>query len=167
MTGAAKPGASGGSDTAGVIAPPPLIYAGFLLLGLALGYVWPMAIFGADLPPVAVRALAAALAAIGVAIGIAGFLQFRRAGTEVRPDRPTTALVETGLYRYSRNPLYVAQAFIYAGLAVAADNWWALVLLLPTMMLIRYGVVAREEAYLERKFGEAYRAYKSRVRRWL
>jgi protein-S-isoprenylcysteine O-methyltransferase Ste14 len=104
--------------------------------------------------------------AAGIATGIVGFLQFRRAGTDVRPDQPTTALVTDGIYRYSRNPLYIAQALIYAGIALAADSLWALALLVPTLIVIRYGVIAREEAYLERKFSDDYRRYKTAVRRW-
>ena len=154
-------------DTAAVIAPPPLIYAGFLLLGIALNYGWPMAIVGGDFSREIRFAVAAALGAIGIAIGIAGFLQFRRAGTDVRPDRPTTALVTDGLYRYSRNPLYLSQTLVYVAIALAADDWWAFVMVVPTVLLIHTGVIAREEAYLERKFGDAYRAYKTRVRRWL
>jgi len=157
----------GQRDTAGVIAPPPLIYAGFLLAGVALNYGWPMAIVGADFSREIRFAVAAALGALGIVVGVAGFLQFRRAGTDVRPDRPTTALVTDGLYRYSRNPLYVSQTLVYLAIALAADDWWAFVLILPTLLLIQTGVIAREEAYLERKFGDSYRAYKAGVRRWL
>ena len=77
------------------------------------------------------------------------------------------ALVTGGIYRHTRNPLYVALALVYAGIAVAADSLWALMFLAPCLGVIRYGVIAREEAYLERKFGEEYRRFKSAVRRWL
>ncbi len=155
------------ADVAGVIAPPPLIYGGFLLVGIALNLAWPMAIVGRDLPDEARYAIAAVLGGLGLAIAMAALLQFHKAGTAVHPHHPTSALVTTGLYRYSRNPIYVAQTAIYLAIAVLADNWWALILILPTLMLIHGGVIVREEAYLERIFGEAYRAYRSGVRRWL
>lgn len=156
-----------GDDVAGVIAPPPLIYLGFLVAGFGFGYRWPLAII-ADGIPTAVRAgLGAVLAILGIVIAVAGFRQFRKAGTNVRPDQPTTALVTSGVYRYSRNPLYLALTLVYAGIAVAADNLWALAFLLPALVVMRYGVIAREEVYLERKFGDDYRRFKARVRRWL
>lgn len=158
---------SDGGEVAGVIAPPPLIYLGFLAVGLALGYRWPLVIVGDRLSSAARLDGAIALLALGIVIGIVGFRQFRRAATNVRPDRPTTALVTDGIYRYSRNPLYVSQALIYAAIALAADNLWALVLLMPTLVVVQYGVIVREEAYLERTFGDDYLRFKAAVRRWL
>ena len=152
-------------DVAGVIAPPPLIFGGFLVAGLLLNAAWPLPVVDVARP---VRyAAGAALALLGIAIGLAGFVEFRRAGTDVRPERPTTALVTTGPFRVSRNPLYISQTLVYLGVAVAAESFWALALLVPTLAVIRVGVIAREEIYLERKFGDAYRSYKARVRRWL
>jgi protein-S-isoprenylcysteine O-methyltransferase Ste14 len=157
----------GGEDVAGVIAPPPLIYLGFLAVGLGFSYLWPLMIVGDSIPTAARLGVGAALAAMGVVIGVVGFRQFRKAGTNVRPDQPTTALVTEGIYRYSRNPLYISQALVYSGIAFAADSLWALAFLVPTLVVVRYGVVAREEAYLERKFGDDYRRFKEAVRRWL
>ena len=153
-------------DIAGVIAPPPLVFGGFLVAGLVLNAVWALPVAGGLARSVR-DAIGAALALLGIAIGLAGFFAFRRAGTDVRPERPTTALVMTGPYRVSRNPLYISQTLVYLGVAVAADSGWALALLVPTLAVVRFGVIAREEAYLERKFGDPYRIYKSRVRRWL
>ncbi|HTZ77338.1 MAG TPA: isoprenylcysteine carboxylmethyltransferase family protein [Stellaceae bacterium] len=154
-------------DVAGVVAPPPLIFLGFLVVGLAIGHFWPLAVVDGSLP-VAVRiAVGTAVAVLSLAMGMAGLRQLRRAGTNVRPDRPTTALVRDGIYRYSRNPLYTALAFLYAGIAFAADSLWALMLLVPALLVIRYGVIAREEAYLERRFGDDYRNFTATVRRWL
>ena len=154
-------------DVAGVIAPPPLIFVGFLVLGLGLSHLWPLAIVGSGIPTVLRTGVGAALAALGLVIAILGFRQFRKAGTDVRPDRATTALITGGIYRYSRNPLYLSLALFYAGIAFAANSLWALALLVPTLAVIRYGVIAREEAYLERKFGDDYRRFKATVRRWL
>lgn len=158
---------AGRRDVAGVIAPPPLIFIGFLVVGLGLSVVRPLPIVGGALP-IGVRvALGAAFMLAGIALAVAGFLVFRRAGTDVRPDRPSTALVTTGPFGWSRNPLYLSQSLVYIGIALAADSAWALALLVPTLIVIRYGVIAHEEAYLERRFGDTYRRYRARVRRWL
>lgn len=90
-----------------------------------------------------------------------------RAGTNVPTNRPTTAMVDKGPYRFTRNPIYLGMFGGLFGLAIAFDTLWLLATLVLFALVIRYGVVAREEAYLERKFGEAYRAYRKRVRRWL
>jgi protein-S-isoprenylcysteine O-methyltransferase Ste14 len=153
-------------DVAGVIAPPPLIYLGFLLAGLVLNWIWPS--WPSDAAAPAFRyGLGGVLVAAGLAIAAAGIRQFRRAGTEVRPHRPSTALVTGGVFRFSRNPLYLSLTSVYLGVALAAGSVWALGLLAPALGLMRYGVIAREETYLERKFGDAYRDYKRTVRRWL
>lgn len=130
-------------DVAGVIAPPPLIFGGFLVLGLALGFVWPAPLFDADVAPTSRYAIGAALAVAGIGIAVIGFLQFRRAGTDVRPDRPSTALVTDGVFGLSRNPLYVSQTLVYLGIALAANNAWAFGLIVPTLLVIRFGVIAR------------------------
>src|SRR5262245_12473911 len=90
-----------------------------------------------------------------------------RGGSNVPTNLPTTAIVESGPYRFTRNPIYLGQFLGLIGLAIAFDNLWLLIMLVPFALVIRYGVVAREEAYLERKFGDVYRGYRSRVRRWL
>ena len=80
---------------------------------------------------------------------------------------PTKALATRGPYRFSRNPGYGAIAFLYTALTLTFGGWWSILALIPTILLIRYAVISREERYLERKFGEEYRAYKARVRRWI
>jgi protein-S-isoprenylcysteine O-methyltransferase Ste14 len=81
--------------------------------------------------------------------------------------KPTTALVTEGPFRYSRNPSYVALTLLYVGVALLINALWILLLVVPALVVLRYGVIAREEAYLTRKFGEAYRQYTTQVRRWL
>jgi protein-S-isoprenylcysteine O-methyltransferase Ste14 len=107
------------------------------------------------------------LIALGIAIFVAGVRNFSRAGTPVRSARPVRTLVTTGIHSWSRNPIYVGMFLVYANIGIAALSPWILILTLPLAITIRYGVVAREEAYLERRFGDAYRTYKARVRRWL
>ena len=150
------------TDRPGVIAPPPLIYLVFILIGVGLELVWPTA-----LAPIWARwPVGGSLIVIGIIIVVTVFRRFRQAGTNIEPYKPTTAIVTDGLFRFSRNPVYVAGAAAHFGIAIAADSLWILELLLPALLVIRYGVIAREERYLEAKFGEEYLAYKARVRRW-
>jgi protein-S-isoprenylcysteine O-methyltransferase Ste14 len=102
-----------------------------------------------------------------LALFIWAVVTMTRAGSNVPTNLPTTTIVTSGPYRFTRNPIYLAMILGLAGLAVALDDLWLLVALVPFWLVIRYAVVAREEAYLERKFGEVYRVYRSRVRRWL
>ena len=90
-----------------------------------------------------------------------------RAGSNVPTNLPTTTIVESGPYRFTRNPISLSKFLGLIGLAIAFDNLWLLMMLVPFALVIRYGVVVREKAYLERKFGDAYRGYRSHVRRWL
>ena len=144
------------TDNAGVAVPPPLVYA----LGFGIGY-------GLDrLKPVPLG-LGWVLAAAGVALAASAIALFRRAGTSPVPIQPTTALVVQGPYRFTRNPMYVGLAALYAGVTLLVDSLWPLLLLPVVLVVIRWRVITREEAYLERKFGDAYRAYTTRVRRWL
>jgi protein-S-isoprenylcysteine O-methyltransferase Ste14 len=154
------------TGTAGVIARPPLLFLAALLLGLASDHVlpFPFAVAAADLVH---WIIASFLILIGVAFAAAGIRDFSRAGTPVPTNEPTRALVTTGIHGWSRNPIYVGMFLVYGGIGVAARSPWTLILTLPLAITIRYGVVAREEAYLERRFGNAYRDYKSCVRRWL
>jgi protein-S-isoprenylcysteine O-methyltransferase Ste14 len=112
-------------------------------------------------------AIAGGLILIGLALLVAGIRNFSRVGTPVPGNQPTRVLVTTGVHAWSRNPIYLGMFLLYAGIGVAARSPWILMLTLPLAITIRYGVVGREEAYLERRFGVAYRDYKARVRRWL
>jgi protein-S-isoprenylcysteine O-methyltransferase Ste14 len=152
--------------TTGIITRPPVLYLACLLLGLALDRVLPLPL---DLPGTALMQWMAGggLILIGVAIVAAGIRNFTHAGTPVPSNQPVRALVTTGIHGWSRNPIYVGMFLLYAGIGIAAGSLWVLILALPLAVVLRYGVVAREEAYLERRFGEAYRDYKARVRRWL
>ena len=80
---------------------------------------------------------------------------------------PTTAIVVHGPYRFTRNPMYVSLVGLYAGVTLFVNSAWPLILLPAVVLLVQRQVIAREEAYLEAKFGEEYRAYKARVRRWI
>jgi protein-S-isoprenylcysteine O-methyltransferase Ste14 len=150
---------------AGVVVPPPLIYAGALLLGLAVDYFVQGPATGL---PWSLRLPAGTvLVLIGFAVPLVASAQFRMANTDVRPWKPSTALVTTGIYRYTRNPMYASLTLIFLGVALLADSVITLALLPPLLVVIATAVIRREEHYLEITFGEEYRQYKRRVRRWI
>ncbi len=150
-------------DAPNVIAVPPLIYLAFLAVGLLLDYLFPVPVL-----PNSIQY------AVGFGISIASglimpfvLLRFKNANTNFDPRKPTTRIITTGPYRYSRNPSYVSLTMLYLGIAIAADSVWVLAGLIPTLVVMHYGVILREEQYLENKFGEEYLRYKNTVRRWL
>ena len=150
-------------DTAGVVAPPPLIY----LAALGAGFKLSRSIGRGSLPlkvrvPVGVGALAA-----GTSLMRSFFQAFARAGTPLDPYKPSKAIVTDGPYRLSRNPAYLGMTLTYAGISLLSDSPWALAPLPIAVAVVDRGVIAREEGYLERKFGAAYLDYKRGVRRWI
>ncbi len=147
-----------GKDRAGVIAPPPLIYVAFFLAGWMFRHALPR--WGS--PPIGW-----ALIAIGLISISRGAMEMFRARTHIDVYKPTKTLVTTGPFRFSRNPLYVSLTLLYAGAALAMGLTAALALLPLVLGIVHFGVIRREERYLEEKFGEAYRAYCQRVRRWI
>jgi protein-S-isoprenylcysteine O-methyltransferase Ste14 len=151
------------ADNPGVIAPPPLIYAGALAIGLLANKLCP----NSFLPRGLSRVLGWPLIVGGLVIGSLGFREMRRAETNVDPRQPTTAIVTEGPYRFTRNPLYLSMTLIYAGITALANALPAAVLFPIVLRIVRRGVIEREERYLERKFGDEYLIYKARVRRWL
>ena len=150
-------------DSAGVVAPPPLIYLGGLAVGFALEALLP----GTSVPA-AVRWVLGGRSARRWR-GLLGSFNtaFQRKGTAVEPWKPTTAIVTTGPYRLTRNPAYLGMALVYIGIALLADALWVLVPLPVVLLIIDRMVIAREERYLERKFGQEYLDYKGRARRWI
>ncbi len=150
-------------DSPGVVAPPPLIYGAFLLLGLTLEYLFPFSV----LPDWIGYFVGGPLIAAGFTVAIAAIRTFRQAGTNLDVRKPATAIVAAGPFRHSRNPIYLAVTMVYLGIGLAAGSLWVLGLVLPCLAVMRTGVIAREERYLERKFGEEYLAYKRAVRRWI
>ncbi len=152
-------------DGANVLFPPPLIYLGGLALGIFAGRLLGLPSLG--LHP-AVRDLPGGiLAVLGQVVSFTGAGTFRRRGTAVLPFKPASCLVTSGIYRWTRNPMYVGMALTYAGVAIFVNSLAALVLLPVVLAIIQTQVIAREEAYLERAFGHDYAGYKKRVRRWL
>jgi protein-S-isoprenylcysteine O-methyltransferase Ste14 len=152
-------------DDAGIRFPPPLIYLGVLLIGIGAEWFVPLRSFGLDRALLVILGVALVLAGILLAMTAIGL--FRRAGTTPEPWTSTTAIVTGGVYRFTRNPMYVGMALLYAGLALIADAPIALILLPVVLLIVQTQVIAREERYLAAKFGESYLDYKRRVRRWL
>jgi protein-S-isoprenylcysteine O-methyltransferase Ste14 len=153
-------------ETARVIIRPPLAWALAVVAGFALDWLVPMPFLPEeeDWPA---GLLGAVVFVLALALAIWAMDTMTRAGTNIPTNRPTTAIVEGGPYRLTRNPIYMGMFGGLIGLGIAFDSPWLLLMLVPFALVIRYGVVAREEAYLERKFGDAYRSYRRRVRRWL
>jgi protein-S-isoprenylcysteine O-methyltransferase Ste14 len=148
-----------------VIAPPPLIYLAVLGVGVAVHFLWePWRLF-----PVGWIGHAAGWPVFGVALLL--FLwslrTFARQGEDIRIEKPTNALVNDGPYCFSRNPIYGALTLAYAGISLIVNTIWPLVGLPLVLAVMHYGVIRREERYLEGLFGDQYRQYQTRVRRWL
>jgi protein-S-isoprenylcysteine O-methyltransferase Ste14 len=150
-------------DNAGVVAPPPLIYLGPLLLGLLLNRKLRVPF----LPRRVARALGWPLLVGGVSL--IGWFEWamRYADTPANPYKPVSNLATDGPFRYTRNPAYLSMAMIYAGISSLANALSSILLLPAALLVIQRGVIEREERYLERKFGEEYLHYKEQVRRWV
>jgi protein-S-isoprenylcysteine O-methyltransferase Ste14 len=150
-------------DTPGPIARPPVLYLGSILAGSALHWLRPVAV----VPAAWAVPLGAPLILAASVVFLLSVRVFRSAGTPIQSVRPTTRIVETGPYRFSRNPIYVAFTALHLGIGLAVNSAWFFATLMLTLVLVSYGVIAREERYLERRFGDEYVRYKAAVRRWL
>jgi protein-S-isoprenylcysteine O-methyltransferase Ste14 len=153
-------------DYADVAIKPPLLFLGALALGCLLTVLLPIGP-GLASPNGLALTVGSIFIALGFALALFSAWAFHRAGTNVVPGQPATALVTTGPYQVTRNPIYVGFVLLYFGLAVVLTSVWVLVLIVPTVMILQRGVIAPEEAYLEQKFDDSYRRYKARVPRWL
>ncbi len=151
------------NDSPKVIAPPPLIFLSGLLLGGLISWFFPFAFLPKNLATIGGIALAVA----GLTIIVTTIVQMRRAKTNVEPWKPTTAILDDGLYAVSRNPIYAAMCLIYLGVTFLFNSFWFLPPLVLVLLIVHHGVITREEKYLTRKFGDEYLNYKNRVRRWV
>ena len=150
-------------DNPGVIAFPPALFAGTLAIGLLLHFIFPVAFL-----PQMIAIASGVIVLVGAAlIAVSAFRAMRRAQTAVNPSLPTTAIVSDGAFGFSRNPIYLSLTLLYIGIALLFDALWALLLLLPLIVVVQNGVIKREERYLEQKFGDEYLHYKASVRRWV
>jgi protein-S-isoprenylcysteine O-methyltransferase Ste14 len=144
---------------------PPLILATTIVLGCLLQWPLPLGFLASFGPswrmPIGVFAIAA-----GISLAVTGRRLLTRLGTNVSPLRPTTALATDGTFRWTRNPLYSGGTVVMFGIALVFALDWLLLLIVPSVLLLHFGVVKREEQYLERKFGDQYRHYKLNVARY-
>ena len=150
-------------EGSGVTFPPPFIYLIGLLLGIGVNRLIPLPF----LPGHLVWLVGGAFIVAWLAVMIPAVTSFGRAKTPINPTKPVTALVTTGIFGITRNPMYVSLALLYLGIACITNSLWAIIFLIPVLMIVRVAVIAREERYLDSKFGDEYRRYKSKVRRWL
>jgi protein-S-isoprenylcysteine O-methyltransferase Ste14 len=154
------------SATPHMLVPPPLLYGAALVLGLIVQKRRPAPLMPRILSPLR-RLAGGALLAGGIATGVWGVRAMQQAGQSPDPEKPTTALVMDGPFRYSRNPLYLTMTATYLGITLLRNNLWGALLLPGLLPLIQRGAIEREEEYLRQRFGEDYRAYAERVPRWL
>jgi protein-S-isoprenylcysteine O-methyltransferase Ste14 len=152
------------SDAANLgLVRPPFVYLGSIALGLVIHYAWP-----ARFVPASVSTPAGVtLTLLAVGLFVAAVRTFRSAGTPVPGNQPTTVIVRTGPYRFSRNPIYLAFSLFQLGLAVWVNSLGLLITLIPAVSLMAFVVIPREERYLEARFPSEYSSYKAAVRRWL
>jgi protein-S-isoprenylcysteine O-methyltransferase Ste14 len=153
-------------DTPGVIAPPPLLAAAAVVLGLLLDWLLPAYLLRVLLSFPERMVIGVVLLAAGLALVVSANLAFRDAGTNVEPWKPSLAIVTRGIFAWLRNPMYVGGLVALIGLAVLLASDWMVVMTVALAFVLHLGVVKREERYLEAKFGDAYRRYKETVPRY-
>lgn len=153
-------------DTAGVIAPPPLLALAVIVIGLILDWLLPAYVLTVLLDLTERIVVGVILIAAGGGLAISAIGIFRAAGTHVEPWKPSLALATGGVFNWLRNPMYVGVTLILAGLAILLASDWMLVMTIVFVPVIHFGVVKREERYLEAKFGDDYRRYTARVPRY-
>ena len=145
------------------IVRPPFVY----LVSLAAGVLIQLAAPFPFLPGTLALPLGAPLVVVAIALFAWSAATFRAAGTPVPARKPTTTIVRSGPFRFSRNPIYLAFSLFQLGIAMWLNSVWLLATLAGAAALMHYVVIRREEAYLERRFGAQYLNYKLSVRRWL
>ncbi len=147
-------------DTAGVVAPPPLIALATVVAGLVMDWLYPLFFLGGYFTWTVRLVVGFVLIAAGALLAIVAERSFSRFGTNA------LALATGGIYRRLRNPMYVGLCLIVAGIGIALGSEWTLLMLVPMALILHHGVVLREERYLEAKFGDDYRRYKAAVPRY-
>jgi len=152
-----------GEDRHPFVPPPPLVYAGFFVVGLALDYLWPAPLLSATVQ----YAIGFALVAAGLALFGLTLREFATAGTSADHRKPTTTVITSGPFARSRNPVYVSMTVCFVGAAIAVDGPLVLAMVAPAVAVIRGFVIRREEAYMACKFGVDYERYTATVRRWI
>ncbi|MCB1672002.1 MAG: isoprenylcysteine carboxylmethyltransferase family protein [Gammaproteobacteria bacterium] len=143
--------------------PPPLVFVAFLVVGLVLHLVWPVRLTDSLL----LRFAGATLCVLAIVALLAIGLMFHKHQTSIAPWEPTTRVLDHGPYAFSRNPIYVAFCFLAIGIGLSQNSLWMSLSFIPSAFVVFHTAIVREEEYLEKKFGEQYRRYKAKVRRWI
>jgi protein-S-isoprenylcysteine O-methyltransferase Ste14 len=151
-------------DAPNVVIHPPIALGMAIVIGFAANWVYPL-----PFTPPGIAHIELGLVVIAGAMLLVRWAvqTFRRAKTNILTNQATLAIVSAGPFAYSRNPIYVGALVGLIGFALVANSLWFLIALVPMFLVLEFGVIAREEAYLTRKFGQPYLDYKSKVRRWL
>ena len=143
--------------------PPPFIFILLMIVGAGISQFLPVGLGIVE----SFRLVGGVFVIAGLVIIVLINSSFKRVGTAIEPWKPTTQLLTSGFYAWSRNPIYLAFCLITLGIGILLDDFWILISFIPSVITVYYVAIAREEAYLEQKFGEQYKSYQSRVRRWL
>jgi len=151
------------ADHPDVIALPPIIFLGCAVLGSLLQFIFPIRVMRYSVS----LSLGVVLAVVSAFLAIWAVRVMNAAGTNVRPDRPALTIVRSGPYRFTRNPMYLSLCLLQLALGLVLDGWIPLLFTIPLILILHFGVILREESYLEAKFGEQYLALKREVRRWI
>jgi len=154
------------SDHSNVVVFPPVVPIVTIALGVVLQWVFPLGVL-VHFDQFQRAAIGLSLFIIGALISSTGSVTLTRSKTNVLPSRPTLKIVSAGIYKWTRNPIYVGGTFAMVGIAVAFALDWLVLLQVPAHLILHYGIIRREERYLEQKFGDEYRSYKTRVPRYL
>jgi protein-S-isoprenylcysteine O-methyltransferase Ste14 len=163
MAGTIDSDDSKSSDHPNVIALPPLIYLTALIIGVIANFIDPRPLF----PGRIAFWVGAAMVVACVSLAVWARVTMKRAGTNINPYEPALQIVTAGPYGFTRNPMYLAMVIGYLGVVLMVNGVWPAVVTIPLVWTIQWGVIAREESYLDARFGETYRSYRARVRRWL
>lgn len=147
--------------------PPPIIFIILMLLSYGLHYIYPLSLIGPLTGSLILTCLGGALVLLSLVCIFYLSRVFNRLKTHIEPWKPTSAIITTGIYGYSRNPIYVAFAVSTIGIGLMANSLWVMMSFLPASMAVYIVAIKKEEVYLEQKFGEEYLNYKNKVRRWL
>jgi len=151
------------NETSGVLLPPPVVYFVFLLAGYWVDKYLPLPFINTNMSFIAgISIIVLSFILFGVVL-----LEFSRLKTSVDHRKPTNAIITTGAFRYSRNPIYISMVMLCIGISFLINSLWGFVATLLASIIITKFVIIKEETYLERKFGESYLQYRKAVRRWL
>ena len=157
---------TGPDEAAKVKVFPPGVPLAAVLLGVGLDWLWPVDL-GFSIPTPQRYWIGGLIVAGGFGMGVWSVLLFKESKQSPNPWKPTPSIEERGPFRITRNPMYLQMVIICMGLAVMLMNWWILVLTPVVAWMLQRLAIVPEEAYLERRFGDSYLAYKRRVRRWI